>query len=196
MIFIALTLEVLGIIFLYIIWRKPKRHTHYNLIAGTLILSSLYPWIEIMGMEYGISFFLLVIPLAAWPLVLKNGSISKQKKKPRTIKLNKTQQIRQHKTFIVKPKQWPRSTIKFILSGLLTFIASFVIATLVSITSTRVFGLVDENLHILNLSLLLLFWCYSIIWVMTNSHKFKINSALLFTLSGSLWFYGDTHAYF
>ena len=192
MIFIALALEALGLVFLYTAWRKPKRHTRYNLVAWALILSSLYPWVALMGMEYGISFFLLLMPLAAWPLVLKNGSIQKQKKKS-----NKAQHIKKHKTFMFKPKQWPHSTIKLMFNGLLTFIASFVSATLLSLACARIFGLVDSNFHVLNLSLLLVFWCASIVWMMTHSPKLKTNSALLLlTLSGSLWLYGNAHAYF
>ena len=193
MIFIAISIEVFGIVLLYAVWQKPRRHKIANATAWSLIFSALYPWVKTVGLEYGISFFLLLIPFTAWPLVLKDGVQKKHKIKTLQQRTRKTQK----KISFSKNMKLSGSIIKFFLAGPIAFMASFVGSTLLSLATARSLGLIDTDQLILNLCLLLLFWCISIVWVVARTDILKSSSSrLILILSGSLWFYGDTHAYF
>ena len=180
MIVIALIIQITGISLLYQSWRKPSRQPLANTIGWSVIIISLWPWQQFMGLEYGISFWLMAIPPIAWLFILSNSETRKRATPPR---------IRKH--ILPHNKRLTLAVIKTVIAGPFLFMACFLCSSFISLAVQHSIGLVKADQLILNLSLLLLLWPISIYWLTAKPIEWRSTIALLtFTLSGSLWLYG------
>lgn len=173
-------MQITGISLLYQSWRKPSRQPVINAIAWLVIIASLWPWQQAMGLEYGISFWFMAIPPIAWLFIICNNETRKREAPHRIRK-----QIPPGKTRLI------HAAIKTIIAGPVLLMACFLCSSFISLTLKQSMGLVEADQLILNLSLLLLFWPISIYWLTAKPIEWWPTFALLtFTLSGSLWLYG------
>lgn len=180
MIVIALIMQITGICLLYQSWKKSNRQSVLNAIAWLVIIASLWPWQQAMGLEYGITFWFIAIPPIAWLFTISNSETRKREASPRIRK-----QIRPDK------KRLTHAAIKTIIAGPFSLMACFLCASIISLAVKKNIGLVEADQLILNLSLLLLFWPISIYWLTAKPIEWRTATALLtFTLSGSIWLYG------
>ena len=180
MIVIALTMQIAGISLLYQSWRKSSRQPLVNAIAWLIVMASLWPWQQVMGLEYGISFWFMAIPPIAWLFIINNSETRKREAPPRIRK-----QIRPDK------KHLAHAALKVIIAGPVLLMACFLCASFISLAVKHGVGLVKADQLILNLSLLLLFWPISIYWLTAKPIEWRATIALLtFTLSGSIWIFG------
>lgn len=180
MIVIALIMEIIGISLLYQSWRKPNRQPFANAIGWSVIIVSLWPWQQAMGLEYGISFWLMAIPPIAWLFVLNNSETRKREAPSR---------IRKH--IFPDNKRLTHAVIKTVIAGPFLLMACFLCSSFISLAVQHSIGLVKADQLILNLGLLLLFWPISIYWLTAKPIEWRSTIALLtFTLSGSLSLYG------
>ena len=180
MIATAFIMQIIGISLLYQSWRKSNRRPTANAIAWFVIIASLWPWQEAMGLEYGISFWFMGLPPIAWVLIISNHEFRKRETPPRIRK-----QTRPDK------KNLTHAALKTIIAGPFALMACFLCSSMISLAVKQSMGLVEADQLILNLSLLLLFWPISIYWLTAKPIEWRSTFALLtFTLSGSLWLYG------
>jgi len=176
----AFITQIIGISLLYQSWRKSNRQPSANAIAWLVIIASLWPWQEAMGLEYGISFWFMGLPPIAWVLIISNREFQKREAPPRIRK--QARPDRKHLT---------HAALKTIIAGPFTFVTCFLCSSFISLAVKQSMGLVEADQLILNLSLLLLFWSISIFWLIAKPVEWRSTFFLLtFTLSGSLWLYG------
>ena len=176
----AFIMQIVGISLLYQSWQKSNRQPTANAIAWFVIIGSLWLWQKAMGLEYGISFWFMGLPLIAWVLIISNREFKKCKAPPRIRK-----QTRPDK------KHLAHAALKTIIAGPFALMACYLCSSFISLSVKQIMGLVEADQLILNLSLLLLFWPFSIYWFTAKPIEWRPTFALItFTLSGSLWLYG------
>ena len=180
MIFIAIIIQLAGLALLYRSWCTPNRKSGTNAAAWLVLITALWPWQQAVGLEYGIAFWCVTIPLIAWVFVVNNREFRNRTTPPR---------IRKHAW--PEKKQTVHAVLKILITGPVALLASFVCASFLSAAAYRGAGLAEANHLVLNLSLLLLFWAVIIYWVTAKPLRWQSTSALLtFAIGGSFWLYG------
>lgn len=156
---IGCALTCIGIAALFIAWRLKRRAPPITSGGWVLIVAGAASWSAAKGAEFGISFTLMTVALAAWALVLVNRDSRRQKVKPH----------------IRAPLQWPSArqiglqvwrvfTLVF-LSGLVS------VALLVAIA--KVLPLSDVNAMVLAALLSPLIWGAAGYWLLADSRQFR-----------------------
>lgn len=180
MIFLALFLEFLGLILLYKSWRKHRRQVIGNGVAWLLILVALWPWKSAVGLEFGICFWFMEMPIISWALIIFNREYRK---------VDAPAQLRSSRR--IKSSQVRQNIAKVMVAGPLAFMACFVCATGLGMTAGLYFGLAEANQLLLSFSLSLLLWTVTIYWLLTETVQWRTVSLLLvITLSGPALLYG------
>jgi len=173
-------MQIIGINLLYQSWRKPNRQARANALGWSVIIASLWPWQESIGLEYGISFWFMSLPPIAWVFIISNREFRKREAPPRIRKASRPDK-----------KQLIHAVLKAIMAGPFALMACFLCSSFISLAVKHDIGLVEADQLILNLSLLLLFWPISIYWFIAKPVEWRSTFFLLtFTLSGSFWLYG------
>ena len=173
MVFLALSLESIGLLFIYRSWRKPQRRVVENSIAWLLVLVSIWPWQEAAGLEFGICFWLLAMPVTSWIIVVFNREYRQMDAavQPRGwVWLDRTQVL--------------QNIARVVVAGPIAFMACYVCAIGLGMALGYVLGLAEVNQMLLGFVLMLLLWPVVIYRISTKAARWQSASGLLFIALG------------
>ncbi|MBV1915508.1 MAG: hypothetical protein KUG72_08980 [Pseudomonadales bacterium] len=180
MIFIALILESAGLLLIYKSWRKPQRRVVENSIAWLMVLVSIWPWQDAVGLEFGICFWFLAMPVISWVLVVINREYRKMDAP-------------------IQPRNWVwparaqvvQNIVNLVIAGPIAFMACYVCATGLGMATGYALGLVEVNQMLLGFILFLLLWPVVIYRISTKAMRWQSASGLLLVaLGGPAVLYG------
>lgn len=81
----ALVSGSLGVLLLYVAWRGAGAARRWLVAAGWLLVAaSCWSWAGHAGVEFGLAFAMLQVPLVAWLLVGSNTHVRSNKARPQT----------------------------------------------------------------------------------------------------------------